>query len=332
MRDIRLDAAKGILIILVALGHLAGELGGWDDPVLRFLLTGIYMFHMPAFVFLTAITSKNDNLPLRVGRLVVLLLVMQLAYTIPLTLITGSYPTSILAPYWILWFLLSLICWMILLPFIERFPKISLWGSIAVALVVGYLPFVGGALSLSRTLLFLPFFVAGHTYGKKMLRWTGRVRVTAAVASVLGIVAIAAGLYAMNIDGALFRGSSSYAETGTGPVVRLGLLLAAAACVVLFLLAVRGSALMARTGRTSLPIYVFHGAFVLAVVAFVNPPALGFGSWATLAACLILAAAIVAITAQTFFDDALRAISDKPVQRILKGRMTGRRAKVPSAP
>ncbi|MGO2780447.1 acyltransferase family protein [Glutamicibacter arilaitensis] len=53
----RLDVAKGALIILVVLGHLLEANAGWEARTTRLPLTAIYMFHMPAFVFLAGITA-----------------------------------------------------------------------------------------------------------------------------------------------------------------------------------------------------------------------------------------------------------------------------------
>lgn len=51
-RDLRIDAIKGILIILVILGHalfLEFKETSWETP----LFNGIYCFHMPAFIFIS---------------------------------------------------------------------------------------------------------------------------------------------------------------------------------------------------------------------------------------------------------------------------------------
>ncbi len=54
-------AKKGILITLVVLGHWLEATNYWDDGLIRYLLTAIYAFHMPAFIFLAGITSKPDK-------------------------------------------------------------------------------------------------------------------------------------------------------------------------------------------------------------------------------------------------------------------------------
>ena len=51
MRNPLIDNAKGVWIFLVVLGHYLEAVGGWDNLYLGAILSIIYLFHMPAFVF-----------------------------------------------------------------------------------------------------------------------------------------------------------------------------------------------------------------------------------------------------------------------------------------
>jgi fucose 4-O-acetylase-like acetyltransferase len=68
-----------------------------------------------------------------------------------------------ITPWWILWYLLSLIFWKSLVFYIS--PKISkntfVIISFIICLLVGFIPFIGYTLSLSRTFVFFPFFLLG---------------------------------------------------------------------------------------------------------------------------------------------------------------------------
>ncbi|TJY67440.1 hypothetical protein E4J89_15285 [Arthrobacter sp. CAU 1506] len=79
-RDHRIDTAKGALIVLVVLGHLLEVTNFWDAETFRLALTAIYLFHMPAFVFLAGITAKANRLPERAGGILLLLLTFQGLY------------------------------------------------------------------------------------------------------------------------------------------------------------------------------------------------------------------------------------------------------------
>lgn len=53
------DNIKGFLIILVIFGHCRCNLQ--DSPINNVLVDAIYMFHMPAFVFVSGYFSKSEH-------------------------------------------------------------------------------------------------------------------------------------------------------------------------------------------------------------------------------------------------------------------------------
>lgn len=117
-RDRRIDVAKGVLIVLVVVGHfLVGSMGrstvghgtGWSEEPQRFLLTGIYLAHMPLFAFFVGLTARSDRLGQRIAKLVVLGVTLHLGYVLSLRVLTGEWPTNaLLAPYWVLWFIAAM--------------------------------------------------------------------------------------------------------------------------------------------------------------------------------------------------------------------------------
>lgn len=57
-REYLYDNIRGILILLVVLGH-ALEYFRLDNKVGEFLYVFIYLFHMPVFIFISGYFSKN---------------------------------------------------------------------------------------------------------------------------------------------------------------------------------------------------------------------------------------------------------------------------------
>jgi len=230
-RDHRLDAAKGILIGLVVLGHLLEAVASWDARTTRLPLTAIYLFHMPAFVFLAGVTAKATNLLRRLGTFAVILLAAQGLYFATVQLLDLNRSFSPLVPFWILWFLLAMIWWFLLLPVVQRFPKASLAGSVMLAAVAGTIGWVDYTLSLSRAAVFLPFFVLGATYGKRILAAVPRLPL--AVKLACGVVAVAAWLllYKLRIEQAWLYGSTPFYRLDVadplGIAIRVGLLFVA---------------------------------------------------------------------------------------------------------
>jgi len=261
------DNAKGVLIILVVLGHLLESVQGWENETLRAFLTLIYVFHMPAFVFLAGITSKQDRLVARLGNLTIILVMFQLLYVAPSTVVKGEYPIGPLQPYWMLWFLLSMIWWMALLPLISRLRG-SLVIAISLALLAGVMPWNGYILSSSRTLVYLPFFVAGHLYGRKLcsaLPVTLRVKYGLAAMAV----ALAFMLYIGNIGHAWLNGYASFdmlsIEMWPGIATRALVMLGATFAGWAFLAWVPTSlSIISRVGAASLSVFLLHGFIVKA--------------------------------------------------------------------
>lgn len=66
MRDTSIDQAKGILIFLVVLGHVAGMMShfasGVGQVALQFVYKWIYLFHMPAFFYLAGVVAGSKKM------------------------------------------------------------------------------------------------------------------------------------------------------------------------------------------------------------------------------------------------------------------------------
>jgi fucose 4-O-acetylase-like acetyltransferase len=321
-RDPVIDNGKGALIILVVLGHFLETAGGWHDPVLGAVLTAIYAFHMPAFVFLAGLTSRAGAAGVVVPAL--LLVVFQLAYVGPRALVSGNLdPLLLVKPYWILWFLASLIAWRLLIPVFARLRWPLLW-AVAAALLAGFLPWDGRIFSLSRTLVFLPFFVAGQLYGRRVLALLGGLRVPAAGwAAILG--AVLAGIVQSGVSRQWFYGAVTYADLGApadGVPVRGALMLAAAAATAALLaLMPRRETVLSRCGAGSLGIYLVHGFFVIAAWPL-NHGLLHHHGWAAcLASTGVMTAGCVALLSLPVIDRTLRALASRAADRF-----SGRRA------
>lgn len=158
------DNARFLLIVLVVVGHAISTVR--NDSQLGFALYAyIYLFHMPAMILLSGMFSRAESSP-KVVRSTIQLVVIWLTWE---AIWAGIHfgvelktpgQNFLVSPAWTLWFLVTLATMRILLPCIAmlRWPLLS---SILIALVSGILPAIGTQFSASRTLAFLPFFVAG---------------------------------------------------------------------------------------------------------------------------------------------------------------------------
>lgn len=164
-RDHQIDNIKGLLIILVVFGHMLLASTKENNEV----LTLIYSFHMPAFIFINGLFSKNVNLK-KVFRFGILYIVIQLIYILVVRL--TSYPwiptTHIMAtPIFHVWYLLSLTYWYLFSFFVKKYklkPILVISVSTIFALLIRYNNFNvdGNYFAYARTIVFAPYFMAGH--------------------------------------------------------------------------------------------------------------------------------------------------------------------------
>ncbi|ETP73553.1 acetyltransferase, fucose-4-O-acetylase [Lachnospiraceae bacterium JC7] len=184
-RNLRMDNAKGILIMLVVTGHFLLPLQG-RTRVCTNLFYVIYVFHMAAFTFISGLFSRN----IYCGKEKKFFNYRQLFKTLWLYVIfeiivffsevpaygrSSTWP-DLLHEEGAPWYLLALCIWYMFIPLLtvlkeHVFKKDSLLLLVLVILSLagGYLRGLGELLSLERIIAFAPFFYAGHFMGTERL-------------------------------------------------------------------------------------------------------------------------------------------------------------------
>jgi fucose 4-O-acetylase-like acetyltransferase len=265
-----IDALKGAGILLVVFGHLI-EKPSAQSVLLQTLYIDIYSFHMPLFVFLSGIFARAtlNSVDYRkiVWTLFFPLVVFQGIYLAAARLIDW-YSYSPLTPYWLLWFIASLIGWRLLLPLFASTAGLAV--AVLGAVFVGYDGTVGYALSAARTIYFLPFFVLGHLYGLPLVKLVRRHCLAFACLFVVAMAMVTL-WWANGLDGSALTGSRDYeaaspflAYPGLGRLVVLSLSLAGVLGFCALMPA--RSRVLAWLGERSLSIYLLHGLVVMALV------------------------------------------------------------------
>lgn len=173
-RDLQIDNIKGILILLVIFGH-ALELLRITSPVAAYLYNFIYMFHMPVFIFISGFLAKDltkgSQKAFRTLFIPFLLFnslwnIVQITSTYFVTLPLDSPEAfSFLNPGWALWFILALFMWKLLLPDLVKMKNLF-----AIVFIIGLFSRLFTEfnifLSLSRLLVFSPYFVGGYLFNR----------------------------------------------------------------------------------------------------------------------------------------------------------------------
>lgn len=188
-RDAHFDNAKFVAIVLVGIGHAIGPL--WELRAAGALNLVIYGLHMPAFVLMAGYFSKNfDFSKRRIQRLTSGVVVPYLAFELIYTAVKkytdgGHVDWSLLDPVWLNWFLAALFIWRLTSP-IWRNVKWPFAIAVLVCLAANLGAFPG-TFAMTRTLMMLPFFVAGMLLRREHFAMLARtwVRVLAAVVLVV---------------------------------------------------------------------------------------------------------------------------------------------------
>ncbi|MGO1292002.1 MAG: acyltransferase family protein, partial [Brevibacterium linens] len=319
----RIDRAKGILIFLVVLGHLLARTSPWESPILGAPMYFIYMFHMPAFVFLAGITAKSNKLAERVLTYFVLL-----ATVLPLMWgwmwIFGLNPDyDFLRPFWYTWFLLSMAWWMITVPFIERFPRTMLVASLVVGLFGGLLPILDTELSAARTMAFWPFFVIGKLYGKQIIGWAGSLALWQKLGLSVAALAAVGYFYLDQVDHYWLYGSLNFAHFGVSVPEGVGLRLIVDLGAVLLTLALltwlsNTKDTIATIGKHSLAVYILHGFVVRGLQPVLDDSRTVLHDAVVLLICVALAVVWTGVLSWGPFERALRWWSSTVTGLLLK--------------
>ena len=309
-RKAEIDNLKAFLIFMVVLGHCFEFLCG-KKGVYGTLRAAIYSFHMPAFVFVSGYLSRYSKKTL--PQLTVIYLSTYLIFNTLYALSPWhiSPRINIFLPQIVYWYLLSLLFWRIGVPALSGI-RFILPLSVMLAVYAGVLPQADRFLSISRTICFLPFFLAGCTIPAERIRHMNKALSAVILLGCMGVTLL------LNLTGIIpvkmYTFLQSYGSSGVknlnGMAMRSVMLLLAFVMVAcLISLAPSGTYRWSICGKNTMVIYLLH-MFPIKV----------FGSLFKLQAknhslniviCILLSAVITA---------ALSA----PVLSRLYNRMTGR--------
>lgn len=207
-----------ILIVTVfasnAIEPLIGKLGG-----LHALYMWIFSFHMPLFVLVTGYFARK-SLTGSAGRK--LLMQIGLQYVIFQSLyslldrtlfhVNGTHH-SFFAPYLLLWFLASHAFWRLLMLGMSKWtPTGQMTFALLAGILVGYLQLDGVWFSISRTFVYLPFFVIGYHFSFEAFTriYTKWIKIVAAAASLLLFISLMN--WGANLPLGWFFGSYTYMQ------------------------------------------------------------------------------------------------------------------------
>lgn len=300
-REYQYDNIKFFLIFLVVFGHLLEYISG---SICNNIYRIIYTFHMPVFIFITGYFAKFNKKKI-IFQLFIPYLLLQTIYIIydckyiSHTNISFQFVT----PYWILWFLLTLIYYYLLIPLIDTDKTINkilfILGSIVISLFASATKNIGYYASLLRFFTFLPYFVLGYYFKKSKLKEyfnNNKIRwITGLLATLFVLLSSLYIIFNTKYTKYILYGSFSYNDAYYNMGMKAFLLILGLAWVIFFITIFPKKKLpfISYIGTNTFYIFILHGFIIkyLGVILkiFIYSEAINIFYAAAIALLLIIA-------------------------------------------
>ena len=282
-RDYFFDNAKFILIMFVVIAHFVSPLKTDQDKVMTVWIV-INAFHMPAFIFISGYFAKSyitKDRQIRVNKLVTYVMYYvfaQIGLSLYEYYILDRYQieTSMFAPRSSLWYLLCLIWWFVLLPYITRLKTPVVIGmAFLFGLLIGYDSAVSNYLAWSRVFSFFPFFIVGYYFKKEWLFKFRNICTQIAAAIVLVIAVIWTYYNLDDIPRRIITGEYNYEDAHLKYFLHFPFMNRLIFYIVAFilvyavlLLVPRGKAFFTKLGSRTLQVYILHRFLYMAELEY----------------------------------------------------------------
>lgn len=162
---------KGLLIVLVVLGHLLEVSSVIKTGAGFFTFKAIYSFHMPAFLFISGFFSKNLEKCYRTAfnKYFVPYLVMMAIVSVTRLFLTGKFSHNWFIPDFAAWYLLTLFVYKVHLKLLLQF-RYLLPLSVLISTLIGCINMNTEFLSIGRTFQLFPFYLGGYYFNEIYLK------------------------------------------------------------------------------------------------------------------------------------------------------------------
>ena len=268
-RNYKFDNFRCILIFFTVFTHCVDAFcknyTGADS--IRYVYYWIYSFHMPAFVFISGFFSHLENPKYFYNSISRFLVPYLLINTAEQLLTSNQIDPS--TSMWALWYLLSMFWWRALLPYAKN-VRFSFFVFLIAALLAGKIDKIGYAFSLSRTICFFPYFLAGYLVRSKKQKWVFTIRKSIILPLFVVSSMCVIFLVYKNCSLEIFTMRNSYSAVGltfiTGLALRLLTYVLGFTAILAFLSVLPDNKCRISTiGRYTYPVYILHAVILLAV-------------------------------------------------------------------
>ncbi len=284
VRQYKFDNIRFILIFFVVLGHLL-EIGEPSTNA-KLLYEIIYSFHMPVFLFVCGYFACYKKSRLICGLLFSYVTLQILYILFSRWLYEPNMKLQFTTPYWLLWFLVAQIVYLLLLPLYDdtsvKKRTVILAASFLISLLIGYDDTISYKMSLSRILVFQPWFLLGYYYrhgAEAFLHTKLQNRKRRVGFSILLVFVLFAflcyGIGILDVSASMMYGSTPYEKLKYGIGERFWCVLVALLWLVLFFGVIAQRLefhipVVSTIGRNTLSIFLLHG-FVVRFLEYRHP-------------------------------------------------------------
>lgn len=280
------DMVKGALAILVVLGH---TLDGYLDSgnLVKSVHLFIYYFHMPLFIFISGLFTKNLTWERTVSKFlyfIKLTLLAQIIYALNSYISTGIFDFDFSYMGAWPWYAFACSAFIIFTYVLQKFNNISvLILSIFIGIIIGYESKIFMEYSLSRIFVFYPFFYLGYMTNleklEKLIQDKRRKYISLLMLltifivtyfnmeSIEGLIKVFKGVYPYSYLEGFYSDYKLY-----GPILRAVMYVVSTAISLMFLtsLSTCQCEFFKRLGKYSLEIYLLHFTVINIVSSFLN--------------------------------------------------------------
>ena len=326
------DNVKTLLIFFVVFGHLRLFFAE-PSNIMSYGSFWIYLFHMPAFVFVAGLFSRNtinNKCFHKIIPYLFLYLIMKALIFFSRVFVQGGMENLHFDLFYedeIPWFAIAMFWWHLMAIGTSKVkPLYVIILSVVIVALSGYSPYVNSFLAINRTLVFFPFFYAGYIVDvNSVTRYLSNHKIR--IVSWLLIFASLLFTFMLN-DSVLywknlFKGCFSFSEIGTEMDVALGwvwriVAYAISAIMMISIFAIvprRRIVLMSEIGRRTLAIFALHIPLLIILLSDKYIIKTWLVSEHIACHCLLTALAVVLLLSIPVFDYLLRKIMVIPPRK-----------------